>query len=387
MCHFYGNPLSVLFHGSYNSNPGAERMDLLQAEHLEAIRMLPSFRKRIETALENGEFAHAKALLSSDEALIEEVCKALYNEHEGSSASITRLLQDLQLLNSSASVVVEPAELYIGAFSGTLNDTNVTEDLLASVKHMNVLEVEEFLQTFLGTIATGDPESGLDPWDKNGTEPFALELSHCLSKIDSLKETAEDEGITLRSRYALQNTSLRTTVIAQKVQLSKAESALSRFDVEFTGIIDEICDLLENHFVFENPQDMFLNEIWLYDSKSPYREVFTPKPRQALERALCVPHDYLGCTCCRASEEGLSASQPPTAILYQLYLETGGLINVFDLWSAFFAIVGGEDREDRDERGALMLFYRALADLKLLGMVKPSRKKTDHLAKMAWKGL
>jgi origin recognition complex subunit 3 len=35
----------------------------------------------------------------------------------------------------------------------------------------------------------------------------------------------------------------------------------------------------------------------------------------------------------------------------------------------------------------LMLFYRALADLKLSGMVKPSRKKTDHLAKMAWKGL
>lgn len=33
------------------------------------------------------------------------------------------------------------------------------------------------------------------------------------------------------------------------------------------------------------------------------------------------------------------------------------------------------------------LFQRALAELRFLGLVKPSRKKTDHIAKMAWKGL
>jgi origin recognition complex subunit 3 len=33
------------------------------------------------------------------------------------------------------------------------------------------------------------------------------------------------------------------------------------------------------------------------------------------------------------------------------------------------------------------LFQRALGELKFLGFVKPSRKKTDHIAKMMWKGL
>lgn len=33
------------------------------------------------------------------------------------------------------------------------------------------------------------------------------------------------------------------------------------------------------------------------------------------------------------------------------------------------------------------LFQRALAELKYLGLVKPSRKKTDHIAKVMWKGL
>lgn len=33
------------------------------------------------------------------------------------------------------------------------------------------------------------------------------------------------------------------------------------------------------------------------------------------------------------------------------------------------------------------LFSRALAELKYLGMIKSSRKKADHVAKLLWKGL
>jgi origin recognition complex subunit 3 len=33
------------------------------------------------------------------------------------------------------------------------------------------------------------------------------------------------------------------------------------------------------------------------------------------------------------------------------------------------------------------LFQRALAELRYLGLVKPSRKKTDHVSKIMWKGL
>lgn len=33
------------------------------------------------------------------------------------------------------------------------------------------------------------------------------------------------------------------------------------------------------------------------------------------------------------------------------------------------------------------LFSRALAELKYMGMIKNSRKKADHVAKLLWKGL
>lgn len=45
----------------------------------------------------------------------------------------------------------------------------------------------------------------------------------------------------------------------------------------------------------------------------------------------------------------MSATQPATAVLYQLYLESGALVNVADLWAAFFAILGKKDEEDAEE--------------------------------------
>ena len=99
-------------------------------------------------------------------------------------------------------------------------------------------------------------------------------------------------------------------------------------------------------------ETLFLSEVMIYDLKSPHTEVFQPKPRLAIERALASPHDYLGCDCCsgvEGSHGALSATQPATAIVYQMYLESGTLINVSDLWSAFHAIAGDGDEEKRTE--------------------------------------
>ena len=78
-----------------------------------------------------------------------------------------------------------------------------------------------------------------------------------------------------------------------------------------------------------------------------------PAPRRAIERALSAPHDYLNCECCEGGGKGdaaaLSSSQPATAILYQLYLESGALINIADLWAAFSAVVGTEGEEEKGE--------------------------------------
>ena len=223
------------------------------------------------------------------------------------------------------------SHLYIRAMSGDLLGSTIFEDSLSSVKKLPSDAMHDLLSDLL--------EFG----------PIR-ELQSLLKDLNKLTNSLDDPKIPLRSQYDVHHETMRTTVVAQKVSLSKNTSNLSPQDAAYTKIVDRVFADLQSYFEKSliNPQDLFLNEILIYDSKSPHRDVFSPRPRLAIERALSSPHDYLGCECCGGAEEGLSSTQPATAILYKLYLESGSVINTADLWSAFWTIVGEEGSEDED---------------------------------------
>lgn len=379
MCHFYANPLTILLDITKDSG---HTHKVVQPEHCEAVRNLPSFRAFIEDLLSRHEVTGVRALLEDDTTLLEEIETAL----ESRDKCLVKVLRAVHILSSCTSGSSVNIDLYMKAFTGALKSSDSARSVLDSVKYMGPDELISLIDNVSDAIQNGSADLDLNGWaDEDSVLLDAMMDIH--SQVCSIVKQAAESETAIRSKYSAHNKVLRTTVVAQKVQLRHDSSKLTKQDTEFTALINRLSQLLEECFTVPTPRDLFMSEIWLYDSKSPYRDVFTPKPRFAIERALSVPHDYLGCECCKASGEGLSSSQPATAILYQLYLETGSLINIFDLWSAFFAIVGGEDGEGADEREALVLFYRALADLKLLGMVKQSKRKPDHLAKLAWKGI
>ena len=222
------------------------------------------------------------------------------------------------------------SEMYIQAMCGELTGSAAFDEIIASVKKLPSDTMTSLLNDLAGMPGT-----------------LAFEI---VTELEQVTKSLEDPRIPLRSAYDVHHETLRTTVVAQKVSLSKNTSTLSAQDSAYTKIVDRIHEDLRSYFESSlvNPQDLFLNEILIFDSKTPHREVFAPKPRYAVERALCSPHDYLGCDCCGGSEGGLSSTQPATAILYQLYLESGAAINTADLWSAFWTIVGGEDGEDEE---------------------------------------
>ncbi|OBT93749.2 hypothetical protein VE01_08109 [Pseudogymnoascus verrucosus] len=383
MCHFYANPLSILLGSSDDLESTV--VPLFQPEHAEAMRMLPSFKAMVEHHIEEGDIDGLKDLINSDEELVQLAVKTLQEKDLMMFTNLRRLASLHAVLSISTSAPTDPIELYVKFFADKFRESDFIQDAINSCKRYAPAEVIALAGVVKGILAR-DSDTGEAESYSASEDEFLEAISALEDETVALIQEAEESGTPLQSKYTMQSQTLRTTVVAQKVQLSKREFVLSKQDAAFTSIIEKLARTLEQYFNFDSPQDLFLNEIWIYDSKSPYREVFTPRPRHAIERALSVPHDYLGCTCCKAAG-GLSSSHPATATLYQLYLETGGLINVFDLWSAFHTIVGADDDEERDERSCLMLFYKALADLRLFGMVKNSKKKTDHLAKLSWKGL
>ncbi|PQE20912.1 origin recognition complex subunit protein [Rutstroemia sp. NJR-2017a BBW] len=376
MCHFYANPLSIVL----GMKEDCAIRSLLQPEHFEAIRMLPSFQKHVESLVEAGELKRAMGLMTKNENLAQEVENCILSKDE----TIQKSLRAMHIIMSSPIEVPGAIDLYMKASTGSVLESETFSAIIESLKRSTLEDFRAATQSYKAAAENGKPELDLEPWTEAEPE-FYKEIADIYDSVSALAES--EEGKSIRSSYSIHNKALRTTVISQKVQLSQEKSSLTKHDKEYTLLVDRLIKALQDFVFLGNLQDLFLSEVWIYDLKYPYQDAFTPKPRFAIERALSSPHEYLSCGCCDPTKEGASMSHPPTAILYKLFLEAGTLINVFDLWTAFVANLGPEyDEGDDSERRALMLFYRGLADLKLLGMVKQSRKKTDHLTKMTWKG-
>ena len=268
-------------------------------------------------------------------------------------------------INSSANPTW--STLYIKAMSGELAESTVIRDLSLSLRKLPSDIMSQLIDAMSPMLDLGS-------------------ISERLNLLNA------DHSRPLHSEHDQQHSTLRTTVVAQKVSLSKHQATLSAGDTEYSELVKkidtELRTFFDKHLVI--PKDQILHEVFVFDSKALCRDVFGPAPRKAVERALGSPHDYLDCECCEG-EEGLKASHPATSILYQLYLESGSMVNIADMWAAFQAIAGtdnAEGEEDDAQNGEhLALFYRALAELRYLGMIKGSRKKTDHVAKLRWKGL
>ncbi|KND90156.1 Origin recognition complex subunit 3 [Tolypocladium ophioglossoides CBS 100239] len=381
MCHFYANPLGII------TSLDALQSEVIQPEHIDALRNLPSFRNHVERAVQLGDdesLQHAKSLIQDDDYLLAKV----RDSDKARQQWIHSILRAILVLEAAGAQRGTFSKAYVNA---TVDGVQISEQsaLVDCIRRMGGDELSAMLTRIIALFKEGDSSLNLGPSVEEQDVKLQGALGRQLVELDRLRATAESEGFPLRSKYSGHSKVMRTTVIAQRVQLSQDSAALRDEDKQLTAVVDEVTKLLTTHFADTDPNAVPFSECWLYDSRSPSREVFVPRPHAVFERSLGRPHDYLGCACCKPGEEGIQATLPATAILYRLYLETGSLINVADLWSAFHALVGQQQRQrqhevEGDERLSLVMFYRGLAELRALGFVKASKKKADHIAKVKW---
>ena len=371
MSSYYANALSIFLDPTI-------KLKSIPDDHFEALRNLPSFRTWVQASLDKGDTERVRNLLESDKELLLEAQQQI----EKGKKSLCKLTTTLDVIRAIQECLPNTptspkSSLFIQAMSCKLRGSAMIRSLLLSVRKA---------QSDMATVLMDAVSSGTEDVDPI-LSPEVLKMR---TRLDCVFAGQTDKSQPLRSADDIGSSTVRTTVVAQKVHLSKQKSQLSVDDSLYTDILRQFSNYLEAFLNTSliNPQDLPFHEVFIYDLKSPHREVFTPRPRHAIERALTSPHDYLDCDCCapengEGDEATLSSTQPAAAMLYQLYLESGSLINISDLWQAFQAVMGGEKEE-----GELMaLFQRRLAELRYLGLVKSTRKRADHVAKVAWRGL
>jgi origin recognition complex subunit 3 len=315
-------------------------------------------------------FDQARRLLEDDEFLFQEILRHLRSGQQ----KMRDIFQAVRWIQSCRRILnltkrTDISELSNRALSGELLNSTSVEDMMKILKSLD----SKKLWGILASLPDGLTKD--------------QEFQQIKRDLDALLQ--EHQGAEpLRSEYDSRQSMVPTTIVQQRVKLSKGKNKVSKHSVDYTRIIDRFYHLLEAYLTetLLRPQDLCLHEVFFLDMRNPLKETFTPRPRFAIERALSNPFDYLISTS-ETSETKLSTKQPATAILYQLYLESGSLVNVYDIWQAFYAVFESEQGESCDERMIMTMFYRGLSELKAFGFVKSSRKKIDHVTKSAWMGL
>lgn len=286
--------------------------------------------RHAEEELDRNNFETVKLLLNDDEFLRDTVIAEIKRGRTllKSVVATVDLVSSLQLCVNTKSSESWPA-IYTKAMAGELRNSVTIKDILLAVRKLS----SDSMCNMLDQLADS-PLRGIST------------LRDDLGRLESEKDTTDP----LRSEHDTHHRSVRATVVAHKVELSKHVSSLSEHDLSYSKLVNGVDSVLRDYFqeTLITPQDLFLHEVLMYDFKSPHRDVFAPKPRYSIERALSSPRDYLGCSCCKGAQHGLSSTHPATSVLYQLYLESGALINISDLWSAFYTIIGSEDAVDED---------------------------------------
>lgn len=213
------------------------------------------------------------------------------------------------------------------------------------------------------------------------------ELKQVVDGNDVVWEEKDDECVDVDAHQPMQRVKY-TYQLREELQNRFKE----RQSKEMTGFqklrmkaIDALDDLFKK--TLRSPKSFVLHEVFYFDSTSALKMHIVPAPRLALQTALSTPHYYLKEQCLSSSDGCVPKSAPDVCIAYKLHKECGRIINLYDWLEAFHVIVTlDEDSREQDDMNekSQARFARAVAELQFLGLIKPTKKKTDHVERLTW---
>jgi hypothetical protein len=111
-----------------------------------------------------------------------------------------------------------------------------------------------------------------------------------------------------------------------------------------------------------------LNELVFLNHVTILKQAFHPSFSTSLHMALTQPWTLL--------KDDNTVLLPDICIAYALYRECGSMINLCDWYTAFVARLEAPNSYAR--------FLRVVGELQFLGLIRPTRRRTDHVLRLYW---
>ncbi|XP_030051502.1 origin recognition complex subunit 3 [Microcaecilia unicolor] len=381
--HFYSQALSVL---CCHLSIAKKRLRNLSHSQCENIRQLSSFMSYVDT--QNSD--HQVKLLTSDNFL-KDVVKVL--------------LEDLHAYHENYVPVLKCLHEFTCRLPKYPLGKQIRE-LHCACMEKNVWESEEYMSAFqlLRMLAKDELVAALQKCVEILNSSSCKQLSKALKKLEEFLDRFHGHEGSVSSEGHLNdgNTSPRKALQKktnlyhlQKTLLEMKESRrskkLNNFEVLRLEVVEFLDSLVRDYLV--PPETKTLHEVLYFSSASTLRRHLNAAPRTALHMALNNPYCYLKNEVLKSNGGIISNLAPDICIAYKLHLECGRLINLYDWLEAFTTVITAAERTDSDSMASGQVdeviharFIRAVSELELLGFIKPTKLKTDHVARLTWGG-
>ncbi|KAG9493648.1 hypothetical protein GDO78_001502 [Eleutherodactylus coqui] len=372
--HFNSQPLSVL---CCDLPDLKHRVKSLSHNQCENIRHLASFRSFVE-----NQTPQAQVKLLTDDGYLKEMTRKLMEDlhtyHEN-YIPVLRCLHHFTCILPKFPLGKQIRELYCTCLEKNIWDTEEYNSALALLR---MLAKDELVATLYKCFEVLKPYSGrqLDSALKK-TKEF---LAHFKCLEDGSENVDNEESATQKELQKKTN-----LYQLQKTLLEMKETRRTKKPSKFEFLRLEVVDFLDGlvRAYLTRPEEQPLYEVVYFSAASVLRRHLNAVPRVALHTALNNPSTYLKSL---ANGRTLSSAAPDICIAYKLHLECGRLINLYDWLEAFATVVHADDSDSESLKQVDEMtharFIRAVSELELLGFVKPTKLKTDHVARLTWGG-
>ncbi|XP_024589462.1 origin recognition complex subunit 3 isoform X1 [Neophocaena asiaeorientalis asiaeorientalis] len=379
--HFYSQPLSVL---CCNLPEAKRRINFLSDNQCENIRRLPSFRRYVEKQASEKQVA----LLTNERFLKEETQSLLENLHvyHTNYFLVLRCLHQFTSSLPKYPLGRQIRELYCTCLEKNIQDS---EEYASALQLLRMLAKDELMAMLQKCFKVFKSSS------EKQLGNTAKRIEEFLAQFQSLDaEAKEEEEDTSESQSkGLQKTDLyhlQKSLLEMK-ELRRASKRQTKFEVLREQLVSFIDSLAREYLLL--PETQPLHEVLYFSAAHTLRQHLNAAPRIALHTALNNPYYYLKNEALRSDEGCIPNVAPDICIAYKLHLECSRLINLVDWSEAFATVVTAAEKMDAnsvtsEERNEIIhaRFIRAVSELELLGFIKPTKQKTDHVARLTWGG-
>lgn len=367
--HFYHSPASMLCCRQ------EELKDVLQSmsqREMNDVLSQPSYQRYLRDN---------KPLLEKGTKRIHRMIDDLHRHHRN-SLLLLQVLYEFAKKLPSCSLGNHLREVYMTFLRAPVGETEDFGKLIKLVRVMSIDELQKRLADALSVLES-HKEVAKAP-------PSVLELKTSLKDYhEKFEALAGEKGETTDAAEAAEPVSLDWGKLRSRSQFQEKLKDLTktRRVSPFETLREEFAAFFTDAFRdLVPPASMPLHEVLYYDDAITLKQYFVPSPRTLLHSALSRPQSVLRCECCKnTGSSDVSPSIPDLSISYKLHLESGKLINLYDMMQAFKTVKSGAKKlSAQNEKVIEAQFFRSIAELQFLGLVKPTQRKTDHVQRMTW---